>query len=43
MIRAMQSDADVLLRNVRAGRIIDVQVRAVRSTGTAASDIVGLA
>ena len=35
--------AVVLFRNVPAGTILDVRVRAVRATGTSAGDIVGLA
>ena len=33
----------VTFRNVPAGAILDVRVRAVRATGTTAADIVGLA
>lgn len=43
MVRAIRSEQDVLLKNVQAGSIIDIQVRCVRATGTTATDIVGLA
>lgn len=33
----------VTFRNVPAGAILDVRVRAIRATGTTAADIVGLA
>ncbi len=42
-LRAIGDAADVTLRNVPAGSIIDIRVRAVRSAGTTASDLVGLA
>jgi hypothetical protein len=43
MLQAVRSSQDVLLRNVQAGSIIDIQARIIRATGTTASDIVGLA
>ncbi|MCX7676501.1 MAG: hypothetical protein N2Z59_03885 [Alteraurantiacibacter sp.] len=43
VLRALNSDTDVLFRNVPAGSILDVRVRAVRQTGTTAASIVGLA
>ncbi|MHA7820218.1 MAG: spike base protein, RCAP_Rcc01079 family [Erythrobacter sp.] len=43
VLRAVGSDSDVTLRNTIGGSIIDVRVRAIRSTGTTATDIVGLA
>lgn len=43
VLRAIGSDSDVTLRNTIGGSIIDVRVRAIRSSGTTASDIVGLA
>jgi hypothetical protein len=36
-------DAEVIFRNLAAGSILDVRVRAVRATGTTAADLVGLA
>jgi len=42
-LRAADSQADVLFRNVAAGQILDVRARHVRTTGTTAADIVGLA
>lgn len=40
---AVEGDSDVTLRNVIGGSILDLRVRAIRATGTTASDIVGLA
>lgn len=42
-LRALDNDADVTFRNVASGAILDVRVSAVRSAGTTASSIVGLA
>jgi hypothetical protein len=42
-LRAIGDDSDVLLKNIAAGSIIDVRVRAVRAVGTTATFIVGLA
>jgi len=42
-LRAVDSSADVTFRNVQGGSILDVRVSAIRSTGTSAGDIVGLA
>lgn len=39
----VQGAAPVTFRNVPAGAILDVRVRAIRATGTTAADIVGLA
>ncbi len=43
VLRSVGSENDVTLRNVVGGSIIDIRTRAVRATGTTASDIVGLA
>ncbi len=43
ILRAIGDEADVTLRNVASGSVIAIRVRAVRATGTTASDIVGLA
>lgn len=39
----VRGNLPVMFRNVAAGTIIDVRVRAVRATGTTAADLVGLA
>lgn len=38
-----KSQTPVTFRNVLAGSVLDVRVRAVKSTGTTAADLVGLA
>lgn len=43
VLRAAGDDSDVTFRNVPSGFVLSVRVRAVRSTGTSAADIVGLA
>ncbi|MEL7444647.1 MAG: hypothetical protein AAGK02_02405 [Pseudomonadota bacterium] len=43
VIRAVDAGQDVTFRNVISGSILDVRVRAVRATGTTASELVGLA
>lgn len=40
---SLDADGPVTFRNVAAGSILDVRVRAVRATATTAADIVGLA
>lgn len=40
---AVRSTGDVIFSNVASGTILDVRVRAIRLTGTTASDLVGLA
>ena len=42
-LRAADSSADTVFRNVVAGQILDVRVRHIRASGTTAADIVGLA
>jgi hypothetical protein len=42
-LRAAGSSADVVLKNVASGQIVDIRARFIRATGTTASDIVGLA
>ena len=41
-LRAVGSNADVVLRNVAAGSVLAIRLRAVRSSGTTAANIVGL-
>lgn len=41
-IRAIGSADDVVLRNVAAGSVLAIRLRAVRVTGTTASNLVGL-
>lgn len=41
--RLVNSDQDVIFRNVEAGSIIALRLRAVRAGGTTASDLIGLA
>ncbi len=41
--RPVDGDIDVLFRNVVAGTILPVRLRAVRVVGTTAADLVGLA
>lgn len=43
VLRAARDNQDVTFRNVPAGFILDVRVSAVRSTGTTAGSLVGLA
>jgi len=42
-LRSIDGTADIVLRNVASGQIIDVRARYIRASGTTASDIVGLA
>ncbi|QFT75973.1 hypothetical protein [Erythrobacter sp. THAF29] len=42
-LRTVAGEQDVVFRNVVSGSILDVRVKAIRATGTDASDIVGLA
>lgn len=42
-LRGADGAADVVFRNVGSGQVLDVRARFVRSAGTTASDIVGLA
>ena len=43
VVRAVDSDDDVLLANAASGSIIDIRVIAIRAAGTTASNLVGLA
>lgn len=43
VLKPVDSDGDTLFANVPNGAILPVRVQAVRSSGTTASDIVGLA
>ncbi|KQT34682.1 hypothetical protein ASG29_00490 [Sphingomonas sp. Leaf412] len=43
VVRCIDSVADVTLKNVAAGQILDLRVGHVRATGTTAADIVALA
>lgn len=42
-LRAADSSADIVFKNVASGQILDVRARYVRASGTTATDIVGLA
>lgn len=42
-LRAVGSDADVTLANLPSGSVLAIRCRAIRSAGTSASGIVGLA
>lgn len=41
-LRLVADEEDVAFRNLASGSILDVRVRAIRASGTTASDIVGL-
>ncbi|QUL37668.1 hypothetical protein [Erythrobacter sp. JK5] len=41
--RPVDSDSDVTFRNVAAGTVLAIRLRAVRASGTTAADLVGLA
>ncbi|RPF71519.1 spike base protein, RCAP_Rcc01079 family [Aurantiacibacter spongiae] len=43
VVRTLANDEDVTFRNVPAGAVLSLRVRAVRSAGTTAGAIVGLA
>lgn len=43
VLRSLNGAEDVTFTNVPSGGILDVRIRAVRSTGTTAADMVGLA
>lgn len=43
VVRCVDAAADVTLKNVPAGQILDLRVSHVRATGTTAADLVGLA
>ena len=43
VVRSAKGDADVTFRNLPAGYILDVRVKAVRATGTTAASLVGMA
>ena len=43
VLRAVDSAADVTLKNLAAGQVIDIRARFVRATGTTAADLVALA
>jgi hypothetical protein len=42
-LRAVGSETDVVLRNVVAGSVLAIRLRAIRQTGTTAADLVGFA
>lgn len=42
-LKAVDSETDVVLRNVVSGTVLAVRIDAIRETGTTASDLVGLA
>lgn len=41
-LRLIADEEDVVFRNLASGSVLDVRVRAVRASGTTATDIVGL-
>ena len=43
VLRAAGSPADVTLKNVASGQVLDIRAAYVRAAGTTAADIVGLA
>lgn len=43
VLRAVDSSADTVFRNLASGQILDVRAQYVRATGTTAADLVGLA
>ncbi|MEM7703264.1 MAG: hypothetical protein AAF251_15105 [Pseudomonadota bacterium] len=43
VLRPVAGDTDVTFRNLPDGSVLDVRVRAIRSTGTTAGSLVGLA
>ena len=43
VLRAVGSGTDVVLRNVVSGSVLAIRLRAVRASGTTATDLVGLA
>ncbi len=42
VLRGVDGTADVTLRNVAAGQIVDIRASHVRATGTTAADLVAL-
>jgi hypothetical protein len=42
-LRAVGSETDVVLRNVVAGSVLAIRLRAIRATGTTAANLVGFA
>ncbi|BDI59499.1 hypothetical protein [Qipengyuania nanhaisediminis] len=42
VLQGVDSDADVTLRNLPSGVILDIRPSAIRQAGTTAADIVGL-
>ena len=42
-LRAIDSSADVVLKNLSSGQLVDIRARYVRATGTTAADLVALA
>lgn len=43
VLRAVDSAADTIFKNLASGQILDVRARFVRATGTTSADLVGLA
>ena len=43
VLRGVDAAADVTLKNVASGQIVDIRASHVRATGTTAADLVGLA
>jgi hypothetical protein len=42
VVRAIDGSADVTFTNVANGTILDIRVTSIRSTGTAATNLIGL-
>jgi hypothetical protein len=42
-LRAADSSADIVFKNVMSGQILDIRIRYIRATGTSSADLVGLA
>ena len=42
-LRGIDAKADVVLKNVASGQVLDIRASHVRATGTTAADLVGLA
>ena len=42
-LRGVDAGADVVMRNVASGQVLDIRASHVRATGTTAADLIGLA
>lgn len=43
VLRAIDGDADVVLKNIASGQVIDIRALYIRAAGTTAADLVALA